>query len=74
MGISIRIVNPAKRQFLDPGQFPEHDGRTAFLTGVHAAAVVVLACDPAEVHGHGYGSLAGSGPAPATRSSPPPTP
>jgi hypothetical protein len=60
MGISIRIVNPSKRQFLDPDQFPEHDGRTAFMTGVHAAAVAVLACDPAEVHGHDYGPLAGS--------------
>ena len=60
MGISIRIVNAARRQFLDPDQFPEHDGRTCFLTGVHAAAVAVLACDPAEVPGHGYGSLAGS--------------
>ncbi len=60
MGISIRIVNPTKRQFLDPDQFPEHDGRTAFMTGVHAAAVAVLACDPAEVPGHGYGPLAGS--------------
>lgn len=60
MAVSIRIVNPARRQFLDPDQFPENDQRTMFLTGLHATAVAVLACDPAEVPGYGYGSLARS--------------
>jgi hypothetical protein len=60
MGISIRIVNPSKRQFIDPDQFPENDQRTMFLSGLHAAVVAILACDPAEVPGHGYGPMAGS--------------
>ncbi|HEV2295485.1 MAG TPA: hypothetical protein VGR35_16670 [Tepidisphaeraceae bacterium] len=45
MGEVFFIVNPAKRQYLDPVAFGDKDYASAFLKGYHALAVARLACN-----------------------------
>jgi hypothetical protein len=61
MGQCFKIVNPVKRQYLDPGRFDENQKASGFLVGLHAAAVAVLVCKPLDVpEQYRYGPLAGA--------------
>ena len=59
MGQYFKIVNPVKRQYLDPMRFYESVKASGFLYGYHAFAVALLVCNSEEVR-HDYGPLAGS--------------
>jgi hypothetical protein len=60
MGVYFKIVNPVKRQYIDIGHFADEDfTRSGVLSGYHAYAVALLACNLSEVR-HNYGPLAGS--------------
>src|SRR5262245_54125426 len=61
------IVNPAKRQYLDIGQFNENDKASGLMRLRHAFAVSALVCNLDAVRSsksgkviHGFGSLAGT--------------
>jgi hypothetical protein len=54
-----KIVNPVKRQYIDPIRFSENIKASGYMRGYHAVAVALLVCHASEV-GHHYGSLAGS--------------
>jgi hypothetical protein len=54
-----KIVNPAKRQYIDAIRFSENIKASGYLRGYHAVAVAVLVCHTVEVP-HCYGPLAGS--------------
>jgi hypothetical protein len=54
-----KIVNPAKRQYIDAIRFSENIKASGYMHGYHAVAVALLVCRAAEVH-HRYGPLAGS--------------
>ena len=58
MGAVYLIVNPVKRQYLNPIAFGETDRYSGFLHGYHALAIARLVCD----HGRDYVSdgVAGS--------------
>ena len=61
MGQYFKIVNPAKKQYLDPASFDENNKASGYMLGLHAAAVAVLVCKPLDVPEHyRYGPLAGS--------------
>jgi hypothetical protein len=61
MGQYFKIVNPTKKQYLDPGHFDENNKASGYMLGVHAAAVAVLVCKPLDVPAHDrYGSLEGT--------------
>lgn len=66
MGQYFKIVNPAKRQYLDAGKFDEGVKSSSVLYGYHAVAVALLVCSLDQVRyesgkpRHDYGTLAGS--------------
>ena len=67
MGETYLIVNPAKRQYLDIGQFNENDKAGGLMRLRHAFAVSALICNLDAVRyssegkvKHGFGPLAGS--------------
>jgi hypothetical protein len=66
MGQYFKIVNPAKRQYLDADSFNENIKASGILQGNHAIAVAVLVCNFEQVRdgwgnlNHDYGPLAGS--------------
>src|SRR5262249_49732033 len=66
MGETYLIVNPAKRQYLDIGQFNENDKASGLMRLRQALAVSALVCNLDAVRSsksgkviHGFGSLAG---------------
>jgi hypothetical protein len=59
MGQYFKIVNPAKRQYIDAIRFSENIKASGYMRGYHAVAVALLVCQALEVP-HRYGSLAGS--------------
>jgi hypothetical protein len=67
MGETYFIVNPAKRQYLDIGQFNENSKASGLMRLRHAFAVSALVCNLDAVRSskggnvkHGFGSLAGA--------------
>lgn len=66
MGQYFKIVNPAKRQYLDAGRFNENVKSSGVLYGYHAVAVAFLVCNIDQVRNgwgepiHNFGELAGS--------------
>ena len=61
MGQYFKIVNPAKKQYLDPDSFGENNKASGYLLGIHAAAVALLVCRPLDVPEQDrYGRLEGT--------------
>ncbi len=66
MGQYFKIVNPAKKQYLDAGRFNENIKASGILCGNHAIAVALLVCNLDQVRDgwgslrHDYGPMAGS--------------
>ncbi|MBA3716170.1 MAG: hypothetical protein H0W76_27580 [Pyrinomonadaceae bacterium] len=66
MGQYFKIVNPAKKQFIDASRFNENVKSSGVLYGYHATAVAFLVCNIDQVRdgwGHpiyDFGELAGS--------------
>jgi hypothetical protein len=66
MGQYFKIVNPAKRQYIDAGKFNENVKSSGILRGNHAVALALLVCNLDQVRDgrgnlrHDFGPLAGS--------------
>lgn len=66
MGQYFKIVNPAKKQFIDASRFNENVKASGVLYGYHAAAVAFLVCNIEQVRDgwgnpiYNFGELAGS--------------
>lgn len=58
MGREFLIVNPDKRQFIDPNRLGENAKSSGYMTGWTANAVALLVCKPTGVR-HEFGDLAG---------------
>lgn len=66
MGQYFKIVNPAKRQYVDASRFGENVKASGLFYGYHAVAVALLVCNVEQVRNdrgrpvHDFGELAGS--------------